>query len=87
MYSILLVFEPRDFDLPENRKKWDDFLKYKESTSTTASTIDVLSTSVLLIRIDSTLATLQETLFRFAGLKYRYAIFPDGIEWRETVQG
>lgn len=85
MHLILLVFEQPD-DLPEYRKKWDDLSKYARSISSKDGTIEELSKGVLLIHTDSTLASLQGCLCRAEGLQYKYAIFPDGIEWRGTVQ-
>ena len=86
MHSILLVFEEPD-DLPENRKKWDDLSKYARSISKKDGTIEELNKGVLLIQTDSTLASLQGCLCRAEGLKYKYAIFPDGIVWRGIDQG
>jgi len=82
MHTILLAFEEPSSDLPEERDKWEKFWRYTKSISKTDATIEVLSTNVLLIRTSSTLTSLQECLSHAEGLKYKYAIFPDGIVWR-----
>lgn len=87
MYSILLVFEEPASGLPEDQKKWDDLWQYAQSASRKDATIEALGKGVLLIHTGSTLASLQGCLSCAEGLKYKYAIFPDGIEWRGTVQG
>lgn len=85
MESILLVFSNPDPELPENKKKWADLTKYIESASNMDATIKVLGKYVLLVPIGSTLTILQVCLERLRGWKYKYAIFPDGIEWKGTV--
>lgn len=87
MHSILLVFEQSDSGLPGDQKKWDDLWQYAQSVSKTDATIEMLNKGVLLIRTDSTLASLQGCLCRAEGIKYKYAIFPDGIVWRGIDQG
>jgi hypothetical protein len=82
-YSILLVVEKPDMSNLENERKWTEFLKYTKGVARQDKAIQMQGINVLLIEIENTLDSLRDALNRCAGLNYKYAIFPEGLEWHE----
>lgn len=85
-FSILLVFDvPVDQCSPDG-KLWQDFSEYVEKVARQDASINVLGINVLLIRIDTTLTSLQECLRRAGRLSYKYSILPEGLIFQK-IQG
>ncbi len=82
-YSILLVVEKPDMLNLENERNWTEFLKYTEGAAKQDKAIQMQGINVLLIEIGNTLSSLRDVLNRCADLNYKYAIFPEGLEWHE----
>ena len=80
-YSILLVVGKPDMSNLENERKWAEFLKYTKGAAKQDKAIQMQGINVLLIEIENTLDSLRDALNRCASLNYKYAIFPEGLEW------
>lgn len=80
-YSILLVFEKPDLSLHDNQRQWEGCAKNLEGLSRQNKDIELLGENCLLLRIPTSLQGISDIVRHSMDLPYKYAIFPEPIEW------
>ncbi|MDL2121949.1 MAG: hypothetical protein LWX51_02450 [Deltaproteobacteria bacterium] len=83
-YSILLVVERPDLQIPENEKKWDDCRNKIINISTKYTNLQALGENVLLLTMQNSLKNIRDAVNCLDGMDYKYALFDTEILWHEV---
>ena len=85
-HSILLVVPKPDTDNNKDEEQWKGCVTNLRNLTTRNKDIEVLSENVLLLPLDYSLNAFSEISSCLLGLRYRYIIFDQEIEWHETAK-
>lgn len=85
-HSILLVFERPDTGRPvEDERQWEGCAMNMGNIARQSRDIEILGENVLLLSLQTDLKGVVDVVSNSLGLKYRYAIFDQEIEWHKTA--
>lgn len=84
-YSILLVVEKPDMENSRNEQLWHECMNKLENIAKQNIDIEILGENVLLLSLNNTLQGVADVLPRILGLKYKYTVLDQEIQWHEVA--